>query len=110
MQSMAQGRASRRSGAIGLPQVWHSPKVPASIRFESGFDLDQVLLFALSQLLAALALGDLRRGGGLGAVGDPGMLDLFREIDAKAPALGLRAFVVPVRPAWGPWVASYAAR
>lgn len=72
--------------AAGLAQPESADLDP----LQGGLDLDQVLLLAPSQLLATLALGDLRGGGGLGAVRDAGMLDLFRELESKALALGLQ--------------------
>ena len=89
MQSGAHGRASSLSGATGLPHVWHSPNAPVSTRRRALSISAQMPLLALAELLAALALGDLRGSRGLSAVGNPRMLDLLREFESEALSLAL---------------------
>ena len=76
MQSAAHGSASRRSGAIGLPQRVHVPYVPASSR-ERGIDRSSCCVVVVAQREVALLLEHLGGRGRLRAVGHlAGRLDL----------------------------------
>jgi hypothetical protein len=70
--------------AAGLAQ----PKSAGFDALQSAFDLGEVNLFALTELLAALAFGYLGGGSRLSAVGDARVLDLLREFEPNSRSLG----------------------
>ena len=63
------------------------PEGPGLDAFEAALYLDEVELFALAELLAALALGDLGGGSRLGAVGYARVLHFLGEFEADSRPL-----------------------
>jgi hypothetical protein len=64
------------------------PERPCLDAPQRSFDLGEVVLFSLAELLAALALGHFRGGGGLRAVRNPRVFDFLGEFDPYSLALG----------------------
>lgn len=71
-----------------LAALLAQPEGPGLDPPQRALDQAQVLFLALTELLAALALGDFGGRGGLGTMRDSWVLDLFGKLETETGALG----------------------